>query len=996
MFRIRFLKTALGLLALAIGAGTAHAASLVAAPASLSLSCDTVLGATPVNLAVTLATGASAATVTPTVPGGSPVVVPSAAVVNSTSVATNFVFSVAAGCKGATNGQVVVITLTPNTGTALTVNATLSITNSGSALAPSPSAVMISCTKAGAVYTPGAAQTVNVTSPAVGGTPFTVDNTTNVLPSWLQVTPLIGGTANATPVALSVVAKAGCGGLSVGTTSFNVHLLNPPAADKLLPVTIQIGAATTVSSSVPTVSLSYVKGSATYNGVAANISASPAVFFTVDPTTLPVWLTASPATGTTTSPVAVTFTPTAGAETLSLGNYTANVHLKVSGQLDFVQVVKLQVQNAASTLSVSEGTTRNLNWTLGTALPSLVITPISTDSPIPFTVTTTAGTLSPQVSATNGLAYSFGSPISVTFLQSIFSAAAPGNTLTGHVLINWGSGSQVDVTISVAVKSPGAQISTIAPSSLPTASTGTFTVALSGSGFIAAGGPTIATTVGVVNGGFIVPDSNIAVTIQDSTSIVLQITATTTDPYLPFTGNGGSVTIGVCNPQGTSCATPTSTTTLTIGVNPIIRSVTSGSSFMQIAPPALTPVAPYDVLSIFGVNFCVSGGTGCTGGSAILYGTTDPVTLRYLTALSPDAAGATQRNVTVTFQTHGSSPVAIATAPLLFVSNNQINLVVPDAVKTYIGNTVDVVVSFGYGSGSTMLKSSPYSLTVASTDPGVFTVSGDGQGDAAALSAGYALITNSAPAIARSTATDSDIIQLYVTGLGRPDSDDTGSGYSATCMLTDGYWAAVNAFTGVSPALTSNDGLVLQSSIIPSGQIQPCIKANSSIVPTVTVGGVNAPVKFAGWVSGSIAGLYQINVQLPGSSSSVTDESGTTGAIGATALHLPVVVTAAGKSSQASGADLWVMRGLQVVSSGATSGTSGTAWAGSAVVATEGTAPYTYSVNSGTLPTGLVLNADGTITGTPTATGTSTVVFGASDSAGTALTGSVSITFTVN
>lgn len=996
MFRIRFLKTALALPALLLCAGMAHAASLVATPTALSLSCDTVLGATPVNLAVVLASGASAATVTPTVPGGSPVVVPSASVVNSTTVATNFTFSVAAGCKGATNNQLVVITLTPNTGTALTVNATLTVTNSGSALAPSPSAVTISCTKAGAVYTPGATQTVNVTSPAIGGTPFTVDNTTNVLPSWLQVTPLTGGTASSTAIALSVVAKSGCGGLSVGSTTFNVHLLNPPAADKLVPVTIQIGATSTVSSSVPAISLSYVKGSNSYTGVPTNISASPAVFFTVDPITLPVWLSASPATGTTTSPVAVTFTPTAGAETLSLGNYTANVHLKVSGQLDFVQTVKLQVQNAASTMTVSEGTTRNLNWTLGTALPSLVITPVSSDSPIPFTVTT-SGSLSPQVSATQGLAYSFGSPIAVTFLQSVFGAAAPGNTLSGHVIITPNVGSAVDVTINVLVKSPGAAISSISPASLPTASSGTFTVALSGSGFIVNVSSSIATTVGVVNGGFIVPDANIVATIQDATSIVLQITASSSDPYLPFSGNGGTVTIGVCNPQGSTCSTPTSTTTLTIGINPIIRSVTSGSSFMQIAPPALTPVAPYDVLSIFGVNFCVSGGTGCLGPNAILYGTTDPVTLKYLNSLSPDAAGATQRSVAVTFQTHGSSPVAIATAPLLFVSNNQINLVVPDAVKTYIGNTVDVVVSFGYGTGATMLKSAPYSVTVSSTDPGVFTIAGDGQGDAAALSAGYALITQSAPAIARSTATDSDIIQLYVTGLGRPDSDDTGTGYSATCMLTDGYWAAVNSVTGVSPALTSNDGLVLQSTIIPSGQIQPCIKANSSIVPTVTVGGVNAPVKYAGWVSGSIAGLYQINLQLPGSGSSVTDESGTTGTIGATALHLPVVVTAAGKSSQASGADLWAMRGLQVVATGATTGTTSAAWAGSQITATEGTSTYSYAVTTGTLPAGLALDATtGAITGQATATGTSTVVFTATDSAGTPLTGSVSVTFTIN
>ena len=342
----------------------------------------------------------------------------------------------------------------------------------------------------------------------------------------------------------------------------------------------------------------------------------------------------------------LSFVPTAGAQTLALGTYSANVHLKVSGDLDFVVPVSLQVKDPAATLTVSEGTTRTINWIIGTTLPSILITPISSDSPIAYTVTTTANTLSPQVSATQGIAYSFGSPISVTFLQSIFGAAAPGAALTGHVIITPASGSAVNVTITVNVKAPGATISSVSPANLPTASTGTFTVVLSGSGFVVSGDPTIATKAGVVSGGLLVADSNIAATVINSTSIALVITVpSTSDPYLPFSGNGGPVSLGVCNPQGTNCSTPTGTSGLNIGVNPIVQAVTSASSYIQASAPALNSVAPYDILSVFGTNFCVSGGTGCTGGSAILYGGTDPVTLRYLAALSPDAAGNTQRNL---------------------------------------------------------------------------------------------------------------------------------------------------------------------------------------------------------------------------------------------------------------------------------------------------------------------------------------------------------------
>jgi hypothetical protein len=91
------------------------------------------------------------------------------------------------------------------------------------------------------------------------------------------------------------------------------------------------------------------------------------------------------------------------------------------------------------------------------------------------------------------------------------------------------------------------------------------------------------------------------------------------------------------------CLCPTSTATLTVGVNPMIQTVTSGSSYTEVTPPALQTIAPYDILSIFGGNFCVSGGTGCTGSTPVLYGTLDPVTLRFsdLAQILPGAPSAT-------------------------------------------------------------------------------------------------------------------------------------------------------------------------------------------------------------------------------------------------------------------------------------------------------------------------------------------------------------------
>jgi hypothetical protein len=66
--------------------------------------------------------------------------------------------------------------------------------------------------------------------------------------------------------------------------------------------------------------------------------------------------------------------------------------------------------------------------------------------------------------------------------------------------------------------------------------------------------------------------------------------------------------------------------------------------------------------------------------------------------------------------------------------------------------------------------------------------------------------------------------------------------------------------------------------------------------------------------------------------------------------------------------------GLSVTCSTTTTGTAGAAFNSGAIKVTGGTAPYTFSVGTGTLPAGLTLNTStGAVTGTPTASGTFTI-----------------------
>jgi uncharacterized protein (TIGR03437 family) len=642
-------------------------------------------------------------------------------------------------------------------------------------------------------------------------------------------------------------------------------------------------------------------------------------------------------------------------------------------------------------------------------LPTAFITAVSSDSPISYKATT-GGSLGPIVNPAqvSGLAYSFGTQIGVSFNPLIFAAAQPGSVLTGTVTLTWGSpASTIVVTFNVSVLSPGATVSGLSPASLPTASPGqTFSVVLTGTGFVPSTDPSQKTKVGVVVAGALVVDTNIAANVINPSNIILTITVPVVpDANLPFapSGTGGSVLLGICNPAGTTCSIPSGSATLTIGNGPIIQAVTSASAFIQVAPPSLPIISPYDMLSIFGANFCSSGGTGCSS-SQILFGTPDS-TLRYATALSPDAAGPTKRSLSVTFQTHAATPVLIASAPLLFGTNGQINLLVPDALTGYVGQSVEIVVNFGYGSGATMKSSAPVQVDVAATTPGIFTIGASGQGDGAILDSSFAVVTNTNPAGMRSTATDSDIVQFYVTGLGAPDStadnaNTGGAAWSADCVSTASYLTSLNSAAG--SALTNLDGTVVQSSLLNTNRLPPCVLSTSANVPTVNIGGVPATVLYAGFVPDSIAGLYQINATLPGSGDGpFTSAAGTTINTLTTAVQLPVSITANGVASQ-SGVTLWVAPRLKVLgpSGAGLTGTVGVPWSSSnnVVVASQGTPAYRYALTSGLLPSGLTLNTTtGAITGTPAAltSGTYAVTVTATDSANVPVKGTVSFTLTV-
>ena len=228
-----------------------------------------------------------------------------------------------------------------------------------------------------------------------------------------------------------------------------------PAADKIILVTLQVQPPSPLSASPTSLSITCVRGSgiAGHADVAITSTAANAPFFSVDTSTLPIWLTVDVNSALT--PKSVRFLSTQVCDSMTPGAYTTTARFKVTGYGDLRVTVSLLVTNKASKLSVAETTTRNLSWTIGTAIPTATVTAVSSDTPIPFTVTT-AGALQPSVPAsqTSGLAYSFGTPLNVSFGTTPFSSAQAGQVLSGTVTLSYGTPStSLVVTFNITVQS---------------------------------------------------------------------------------------------------------------------------------------------------------------------------------------------------------------------------------------------------------------------------------------------------------------------------------------------------------------------------------------------------------------------------------------------------------------------------------------------------------------------------------------------------------------
>ena len=477
-------------------------------------------------------------------------------------------------------------------------------------------------------------------------------------------------------------------------------------------------------------------------------------------TTADPWVTATPSAGSLPMQLSVLINPS----TLPPGTYTSTVNVQVAGIDAPVQV--------AITLAI---TFTNGGLTLNPATVSLTAPPLQQTATVegsaenePVSFTATSGSAWLTVSPTVGVAIP-GAPVTFTLSVNASTLSPSATPYSGKItIVSSGTGtttkSQV-LTVAVTVNSSLPTIISIWPPAIPVGS-GATELTITGTSFYSG------TTVSVTG-----LSTSPKATVLDSTH--LDVTLPSNLLQAPST-----LTITLTNPAPGGSASATEL----VSNAPIIGSVSNAASYDS------TAIAPGELIAIFGVNM----------------GPMPPLTMTE--TVNPGFADTTLGGVTV--QIEGLP------APLLYVSNTQINAQVPYEVTQ--GSDQSVVVNYGSNTAS-------WSMTVAAADPGLFSANGSGTGAVAAVNehtvnavVEWSLNTASSPAYA------GDVVELYLTG--------------------EGDWVD----RSIIPEPT---GFIVPLTMSPLPQDQP--------YPVVTIAGLPATVQFAGPVLGCIMGLLEIDVQVP-------------------------------------------------------------------------------------------------------------------------------------
>ena len=228
------------------------------------------------------------------------------------------------------------------------------------------------------------------------------------------------------------------------------------------------------------------------------------------------------------------------------------------------------------------------------------------------------------------------------------------------------------------------------------------------------------------------------------------------------------------------------------------------------AMPGSSAVSPREIVAIFGQS--IGPGTVFPAKASTDFPSTFP-----LLVTPTVVAGVTPVTYEVIFK-FGTYPTLVS-APIIMVSSNQINAVVPVPPPAALVYTlaapnawVQVKETTGAGLSATVVTTSWFPVTFVPEVPGVFTFGGLGLGQAAVLNydaaTGYSINSSKSPAPKGST------ISMYVTGMG-----DLTPG--ATVTVTDSSTPPVQSIQSF--------GLIVNPSPAATGTITPTVSPITAV-----------------------------------------------------------------------------------------------------------------------------------------------------------------------
>ncbi|WP_242699162.1 MULTISPECIES: IPTL-CTERM sorting domain-containing protein [unclassified Delftia] len=460
--------------------------------------------------------------------------------------------------------------------------------------------------------------------------------------------------------------------------------------------------------------------------------------------------------------------------------------------------------------------------------------------------------------------------------------------------------------------------------------------------------------------------------------------------YTPTAGYSGpdSFTYTATNTTGTS--------------SPATVSITVSAPILAIAPASLPNgfvnfpynatvsasggTAPYTYAITAGSlvpGLALNTSTGLISGTPFASGTAN------LTITATDANSATGSRA-YTFVIAPQAPVAgpVSATVAANSSSNPITLNLSGGAAV----SVAVASAASHGTATASGTSITYTPTAGYSGPDSFTYSATnatGTSSPATVS-----VTVSAPTIA-----------LTPTSL---PNGTTGSSYSTTLSASGGmapYTYTITAGTlPIGLSLTVSTGLIsgTPSSSGTTNLTITATDANGATGSRAYTFAINAQAPVAGAVSATVAANSSANpitLNLSGgAATSVAIASaashGTTTASGTSVTYTPttgysgpdsftyIATNASGTSSPATVSITVSAPTLAVAPASLNAGLQGTTYSAT-ISASGGTAPYSYTISSGSLPAGMSLNTStGTISGTPSSSGTSSFTVTATDANG--------------